>query len=183
MATLKKARGRALPRQTRTSQRARLSKNTGIDTKLSGPTKATTDHDKIREWVEERGGTPSHVKGTGRKGDLGMLRIDFPGFSGARTLEAVEWEDWLEAFDANNLAFIYEDRMADGRPSRFNKLVSRDTVRRRQSGERGASVHKGGRVQAKAKAKPRRGVAQSRARVGRATKSRKSTSRARSSAR
>jgi hypothetical protein len=125
MATTKKSvRGRARPRQA------------------SKVTKTTTDHETIRRWVEKRGGTPAHVKSTGRKGDLGMIRIDFPGWSGAGTLEAVDWDDWFEAFDDNNLAFVYEERMADGKPSRFNKLVARETVRRRAAGESSASVHK-----------------------------------------
>jgi len=46
-----------------------------------------TDHEQIRQWAEERGGTPSCVRGTGDKGDIGMLRLDFPGFSGEKSLE------------------------------------------------------------------------------------------------
>lgn len=87
--------------------------------------KVTTDHDEIRRWVEERGGYPAHVKRTGGKGDLGMLRIDFPGFSGEESLERVDWDSWFEAFDANGLAFLHQDETADGSESRFNKLVSR----------------------------------------------------------
>ena len=41
----------------------------------------TTDHEEIRRWVEERGGTPAVVKGT-ESGDSALLRIDYPGFSG-----------------------------------------------------------------------------------------------------
>ena len=72
--------------------------------------------------MEARGGFPAHVKATGRKrGDLGVLRIDYPGFSGKETLERIDWEDWFEAFDRNELAFLYQDK----RNSRFSKLVSR----------------------------------------------------------
>ncbi len=43
----------------------------------------TTDHETIRKWVEERGGYPASVKGTPEKGErAGLLRIDFPGYSG-----------------------------------------------------------------------------------------------------
>jgi hypothetical protein len=87
----------------------------------------TIKHAEIRRWVEERGGFPAHVKRTGDKSnDLGVLRIDFPGFSGEDSLERVEWDAWLKAFDANELAFLHQDKTADGKTSRFNKLVARD---------------------------------------------------------
>jgi len=88
--------------------------------------KVTTDHDEIREWVEERGGFPAHVKSTGGKQDLGVLRIDFPGYSGKDSLERIDWERWFDAFDENGLAFLHQDQTAEGKESRFNKLVSRE---------------------------------------------------------
>jgi hypothetical protein len=77
--------------------------------------KQTTNHDKIREWVEDRGGYPAKVKGTE------ILRVDYPGFSGEETLERISWDEWLDAFDENNLAFLFQD---EGE-SRFSKLVER----------------------------------------------------------
>jgi hypothetical protein len=45
--------------------------------------KSTTDHDEIRQWAEARNGRPAVVKSTRGKGDdTGILRIDFPGYSG-----------------------------------------------------------------------------------------------------
>jgi hypothetical protein len=85
--------------------------------------KATVDHDTIRGWVEKHGGSPAHVKSTGSKDDAGILRIDFPGFSGQQSLEKISWDEFFEAFDENELAFLYQDE------GRFNKLVRRDTVR------------------------------------------------------
>ena len=95
---------------------------------MGGAAKATIDHDFIRSWVEERGGKPSHVKGRGGPGDPGILRIDFPGFSGEGTLEAISWDEWFKAFDENNLAFLFQETTSQGQESRFNKLVSRDSV-------------------------------------------------------
>ncbi len=90
--------------------------------KSGGSSVTTTDHDEIRQWVEARGGFPAHVRRTGSSaGDLGVLRIDYPGFSGTDTLERVSWDEWLEAFDRNKLAFLYQDK----RKSRFSKLVER----------------------------------------------------------
>jgi hypothetical protein len=83
--------------------------------------KRTTDHEEIKKWVESHGGTPSRVKGTGGKDDAGLLRINFPGYSGEDTLEEIAWEDFFEAFDDNELAFLYQDE----KDSRFNKFVSR----------------------------------------------------------
>lgn len=86
----------------------------------------TTDHRTIMDWVESRGGHPAHVQRTGgRDGDPGILRIDFPGYSGEGSLEAMDWDDWFDAFEANGLAFLYQDKAASGEPSRFCKLVRR----------------------------------------------------------
>jgi len=90
--------------------------------------KATIDHEFIKQWVEQRGGKPAHVKGRGDENDPGILRIDFPGFSGEGTLEEISWDQWFEGFEASNLAFLYQEQTADGQESRFNKLVSRDSV-------------------------------------------------------
>jgi hypothetical protein len=87
--------------------------------------KRTTDHREIRAWVEARGGHPACVKGRGGEGDPGILRIDFPGFSGEETLSPIAWEDWFQAFDRNELAFLHQDETPEGQTSRFNKLVSR----------------------------------------------------------
>lgn len=88
--------------------------------------KTTTDHDEIREWAEARGAKPAHVKSTGSKSDVGLLRLDFPGYSGADSLEHIEWDEFFEKFDEANLALVYQEETADGETSNFNKLVSRD---------------------------------------------------------
>ena len=84
--------------------------------------KRTTDHDTIRRWVEERKGHPARVEGTGGRGDPGMLRIDFPGYSGEGKLEPITWDEFFRKFDEERLAFLYEDE----KDSRFNKLVNRE---------------------------------------------------------
>ena len=93
-------------------------------TQRSGHT--TTDHDFIRRWVEERGGWPAAVKGTGKGDDVGMIRIDFPGYSGGDSLERIEWDEWFAKFEESNLAFLHRDmEHKDGELDRFNKLVKR----------------------------------------------------------
>jgi hypothetical protein len=90
--------------------------------------KVTSDHKTIRKWVDERGGHPARVKGTNKSGSIGILRIDYPGFSGEETLEPISWEQFFEAFDSNNLAFLYQDKTKDGKQSRFSKLIDRDSA-------------------------------------------------------
>jgi hypothetical protein len=92
----------------------------------TGSAKTTTDQEAIRRWVESRNGRPSCVRGTGGGPDVGMLRIDFPGFSGEETLQEISWDEFFRAFEQNNLAFLYQDRTSDGGESRFFKFVSRD---------------------------------------------------------
>ena len=85
----------------------------------------TTDHDEIGRWVEARGGRPARVRKTGSGGDPGILRIDFPGRGDDERLEPMDWKEWFEAFDDNNLAFVSQEETAEGETSRFSKLVSR----------------------------------------------------------
>lgn len=93
----------------------------------SHSSKRTTNHNEIRRWAESRGAKPACVKGTGGNGDPGMIRLDFPGYSGADSLQEISWDDWFRAFDDNELALLYQEETAGGERSNFNKLVSRDS--------------------------------------------------------
>lgn len=96
---------------------------------MSNISKTTYDHDEIRRWAEERGGKPTQVSGTSHKGgSVGILRIDFPGYSGEGTLEPISWEEFFEKFDAQELALVYQEKTSDGQKSNFNKLVSRHNL-------------------------------------------------------
>ena len=64
-----------------------------------------------------------------------MIRLDFPGFSGARSLEHIGWDEWFRAFDDNKLALIVQDSRAGGGRSNFNKLIARETMEHRSRGE------------------------------------------------
>lgn len=88
-----------------------------------------TDHERIRQWAESREARPACVPGTGGETDVGMIRLDFPGYSGGDSLEEISWEEWFEAFDARRLALVIQDRTADGQRSNFNTFVSRDADR------------------------------------------------------
>lgn len=77
----------------------------------------TTDHKTIRTWVEDRDGRPAVVRTSGKGG---ILRIDFG--EPEESLEPIEWGEFFQIFDDNNLAFLHQE---EGR-SRFNKFVERD---------------------------------------------------------
>lgn len=109
----------------------------------SAEAKVTTDHDEIRQWAEERGAQPSCVRGTGGKGDIGMLRLDFPGYSGEDSLEPISWDEWFEKFDERGLALLHQETTAGGERSNFNKLVSRETAAATESKRGGASRSSG----------------------------------------
>lgn len=90
------------------------------ETERSG--KPTTDHEEILRWAEQHGGTPACVIGVGKDGDVGLIRIDFPGYSGEESLAPISWEDWFAKFEERKLALVYREQ------DQFNKLVSRDST-------------------------------------------------------
>ena len=86
----------------------------------SSPSERTTDHEEIREWVEERDGHPARVEGTGKNG--GLLRIEFDERD---DLEPCSWDEFFDAFEETDLAMVYQEETASGDESRFAKLVHR----------------------------------------------------------
>jgi hypothetical protein len=92
--------------------------------------KQTTDHEKIRRWVEERGGKPAAVKGTGGGDDPGVLRIDFPGYTGEESLRQITWEEFFDKFEKERLAFLYQEETKEGNESRFSKLTNREHAKK-----------------------------------------------------
>jgi hypothetical protein len=92
---------------------------------MAGESHTPTDHDAIKKWVEERGGQPATVKRTGSREEPGILRIDFPGYAGEESLEAISWEDFFVKFEEKKLAFLYQEQTKEGQQSRFCKFISR----------------------------------------------------------
>src|SRR5207244_8911743 len=84
------------------------------------------------------------VSGTGVAEDVGMIRLDFPGYSGGESLEEISWDEWFDNFDERNLALMVQDETASGEISNFNKLVSRHTAEEtpeESAAERETGVH------------------------------------------
>src|SRR5690349_15133472 len=85
-----------------TAKRARRASPT------SGKAVTTIDHEEIQQWVESHGGHPATVQSTANEGRAGgVLRIDFPGFSGKQSLREISWDEWFQIFDQRKLAFLY----------------------------------------------------------------------------
>lgn len=105
----------------------------------SAGTKVSTDHEEIREWAEERGAHPACVRGTGGKGDTGMIRLDFPGYTGGDSLQEITWDDFFQKFDEQGLALLYQESTAKGQKSNFNKLIARETAQLAAKGGRGSA--------------------------------------------
>lgn len=93
---------------------------------MAGESKQTTDHETIRHWAEDRGGHPAAVKSTHQGEETGILRIDFPGYSGEQSLEEISWDEFFDKFDNSDLLFVYQETTKDGQKSNFNKIVSRE---------------------------------------------------------
>jgi hypothetical protein len=94
------------------------------DPERAGRSLATTSHEVIRRWAEERNAVPATVEGTEHGDHLGVLRFDFGGDSD--NLRQVSWEEWFGTFDARTLNFIYQEERKDGNQSNFFRLESPD---------------------------------------------------------
>ena len=109
---------------------------------MAGESRTTTNHDEIRKWAEARGSKPATVKRTEGDDEVGVLRIDFPGYSGKDSLEEITWDEFFAKFDEKNLAFLYQDKTASGGESRFFKFVSRENAEQKSHSSHGESRDK-----------------------------------------
>ena len=125
--------GRELPRESRsyldkygdklsaTTKRAKWITSPSEQPDRKGQTLVTRDHQVIRKWAEERGGSPATVGEP--KGRPRVLRFDFPGYGG-KNLTPVDWEDWFRTFDERNLVFMYQEQLRNGNQSNFFRMDS-----------------------------------------------------------
>ena len=100
---------------------------------MARESKVITGHEEIRRWVEARGGKPATVKRTGAEDEPGILRVDFPGVGAGESLEEISWEQFFAKFDANHLAFLYQEETFGSETSRFHKFVHRETAKARKA--------------------------------------------------
>lgn len=93
--------------------------------------KMLLDHDEIRLWAKERNAKPAAVESTASEDDPGIIRLDFPGYSGEGSLYEISWDEWFAKFDERGLALLVQEKTADGQLSNFNKIVKRETAEAR----------------------------------------------------
>lgn len=120
----KVARSKAASRKRQTSGRTKRAAG-----RVGGRTAhPLMEHEGIRRWAEERGGVPTCVRGTGGRGDTGMIRLEFPCYGEEPKLQPINWDQWFEKFDESGLALMVQEQTASGETSNFNKLVKRKSV-------------------------------------------------------
>ena len=68
-----------------------------------------------------------------------MIRLDFPGYSGEKSLEEIGWDEWFDKFDGSGLALLVQEQTARGPKSNFMKLVKRETAEAREKASTGRS--------------------------------------------
>ena len=83
-----------------------------------------TNHKDIRQWAEERGGTPATIKNT-KKTQEPSICIHLPNEDQDASLIEISWEAWFEIFDRENLALICREETAFGEASHFYQIVNR----------------------------------------------------------
>jgi len=96
--------------------------------RTSASSRVLTDHGEIRRWAEERGAKPARVRGTGDGDDVGIIRLEFPDYTGEEKLEQISWDDCFRKFDESGLVLLVQDRTTNGQRSNLNQLVSREAV-------------------------------------------------------
>ncbi|HVX30824.1 MAG TPA: hypothetical protein VHA53_10120 [Nitrolancea sp.] len=83
-----------------------------------GQTLATRSHEVIRAWADERNGIPATImRGEPDDGPV-LLDLDFPGYD-EEDLQHIDWDDWFEQFDQQDLVFVYQEHKTDGDLSNF----------------------------------------------------------------
>ena len=90
---------------------------------ISGPDVDTATIPTAISRASVRGGRPTVVKGTEGEDGEGILRIDFA--EPDAKLQEIPWDEFFETFEDRKLAFLHQDKTADGKVSRFSKFVHR----------------------------------------------------------
>ncbi len=110
-------------RLSKTTLRARCIHSPDEHEDRAGQTRATRSGDVVRTWARSRDGEPATVEMSRSKDDgrPHVLRINLPG-RGGRSLTPVRWDDWVRPFHERDLAFLFQERLRDGRDSNSLRL-------------------------------------------------------------
>ncbi|MBX4927917.1 hypothetical protein [Rhizobium binae] len=77
----------------------------------------TADYNRIRHWIERRGGHPARIKDAS---DSETVRVDFS----SETQDEISWDEFFQGLDGSRRAFLHRTETEDDR-ARFGKIVRR----------------------------------------------------------
>ncbi|OWO92628.1 hypothetical protein B5E41_21325 [Rhizobium esperanzae] len=77
----------------------------------------TADYNRIRHWIEARGGHPARIKDAT---DSETVRVDFS----SETQGEISWDEFFQGLDDSRRAFLHRTKAQDDR-ARFGKIVRR----------------------------------------------------------
>lgn len=83
----------------------------------------TTDHVTIRQWVEQRRGTPAVLQRADGHGS--SLRIIFPNHQEPPSVRPIDWQQFFEEFEREELVFVHELDNGRAGPRYSPRLVKR----------------------------------------------------------
>lgn len=83
----------------------------------------TTDHVTIRQWVEQRKGTPAVLQRADGYGS--SLRIILPNHKEPPSVRPIDWQQFFEEFEREQLVFVHEPDNGRSGPKHAPKLVKR----------------------------------------------------------
>ena len=96
---------------------------------MSGEIKTTTDHEEVRRWAQDRGGSPACVHNPfNTAGETSELRIDFLHEKYNDDVREVTWEEFFALFDRQRMVLVYQTETEGGKVSRFGRIVRPDGV-------------------------------------------------------
>jgi hypothetical protein len=89
-----------------------------------GETLATRSHEVIRDWAEARGAVPVSISGDDHSHQPELRRIRAGVDDEA--LARIAWDEWFQAFEEDELVFVFRSTSTNGRHSNFFRLDSAD---------------------------------------------------------
>ena len=96
--------------------------------------KVTVNHNEIKEWAKKYKGKPELLSNTETETGAIGIRIDFPGkiddmyLSEDHHPKHLSWDDFFKTFEAQSLAFEYEDGKHLDDPSAAYHFIRRDSL-------------------------------------------------------
>lgn len=91
-------------------------------------TVSTINHNEIKNWAEERKGTPASLKEPSAEASNLILRILFDHEKNVDQVKNISWEQFFKLFEQHQLAFVYKHENFGGKNSNAHRFVFRDDI-------------------------------------------------------